>query len=163
RDRAADEADRERLELRVVLDGAVVPAGHGDEAGAGRGDMQRAGMLDGDDLVALGVEEQQRRVERHDRRQLVVVGQDRPQPAASPSARQARANAKSDSSHERAPCSTTTLAIGSDAGRKRAYASPSSTPSSAGGSTLTVSIAWHDPRPMAALQQFSPVFPIGSR
>src|SRR3954447_12966317 len=85
------------------------------------------------------------------------------QTAASPSARHARAKSKCDSLHEPAPCSTTTVAIGSDAGRKRAKASPSSTPSSAGGSTLTVRMAWHDPPPMAALQQLSPVFPLGSR
>ena len=83
--------------------------------------------------------------------------------AASPSARHARAKSKCDSLHEPAPCSTTTVASGSAAGRNSANESPSCTPISAGGSTLTVRMAWHDPPPMAALQQLSPVFPIGSR
>src|ERR687890_455046 len=83
--------------------------------------------------------------------------------AASPSARHARAKSKCDSLHEPAPWSTTTVASGADAGRNRANDSPSTIPISAGGSTLTVRMAWHDAPPMAALQQLSPVFPISSR
>src|SRR3954467_2977971 len=83
--------------------------------------------------------------------------------AASPSALHARAKSKCDSLHEFAPWSTTTVASGSDAGRNNAKDSPSTIPISAGGSTLTVRMAWHDPPPMAALQQLSPVFPMGRR
>src|SRR5690349_8663747 len=83
--------------------------------------------------------------------------------AASPLARQARAKSKCDSLHEPAPWSTTTLPIGAVAGTNSANASPSCTPISAGGSTLTVRMAWHHAPPMTALQQLSPVFPIGSR
>src|SRR3954467_11617984 len=83
--------------------------------------------------------------------------------AASPSALHARAKSKCDSLHEFAPWRMTTVASGPDAGRNNAKDSPSTIPISAGGSTLTVRMAWHDPPPMAALQQLSPVFPMGSR
>ena len=38
-----------------MLDGTVVAAGNGNQARACRRDVERAGVLDGDDLVALGV------------------------------------------------------------------------------------------------------------
>ena len=47
--------------------------------------------------------------------------------------------------------------------QESAYARPSRSPISAGGSTLTVRTAWHDPPPMAAAQQLSHVYPLGSR
>src|SRR4029079_15096447 len=62
-----------------------------------------------------------------------------------------------------APWSTTTVARGGLAGRNSANDRPSCTPISAGGSTFTVRMAGRAAPPMAALQQLSPVFPIGSR
>ena len=65
--------------------------------------------------------------------------------AASPSAAQARAKSKWVSLREPAPCRTTTAAerLGRRAGTARRRGRRA-TPSSAGGSTLTVRMAWHD-------------------
>src|SRR5258708_5753409 len=82
--------------------------------------------------------------------------------AAIPAARHARATSKWLSLQDPAPCSTTTPPSGSRSGRNRAKARPSRVPSSSGGCTWTLRTAWHDAPPMAAVQQLSPVYPLGS-